>query len=716
MDAFSILILVTCAACLAAAVAALVRSRRRADRLLFAAGAALAAVWLFAVGSVRVSPSPIVALGRAHVVAALAPVLLMVWFAVTRSLARAPEGTWSGSRRVALVALTAVVGVGCWAGATGRLVLTAARTDGGFTLLLTEAGRYAALGMIGVCLLSLFQLEVTARSSSRRALAGIKHALIGVGAALLYHLFVLATAALYSRVEVAHVAAGTAPVLAGVGLVAWSVVRSRSGDERIVVGRPVFYASVTAFFAGAYLFVLGAAGWIAQERGWGPSSATVVSIVFAAVLLLVVFLLSTRTRRAIRRFIDSNFYTNRYDHRREWRRTSRALSGLTREGEILERVVDLVRDTFDGGPVIGATFERGPANVSIRAHRGLTRSLADAVADVDLIAALGDAEGPLRVSGSMLDPRLGAWHGRHGDALFAGGYDLAVPLGSNGDVIGAILMSPRDVDWRGYTREDLLLLELIGRQAGGALLAARLTNDLAASREMASLHRVSSFVVHDLKNSATGLRLMARNAEEHISEPDFQRDLIRSVSDTADAIARVIERVAGGASHAAASGGGTLEQATRAAARRAGADAPGSGLRVELSGNGELPLGRFASEVETVLANLIGNAASAMRGEGRVVVRAAPAANGRIVVTVEDSGPGVPRDLAESGELFAPFARGSSPTADPESGGVWNEDHGLGIGLYQCRALLEGLGGGIEHVPGESGATFRFWLPRAERR
>ncbi len=723
MDGFSVLILTTCAACLAAAGFALVRGRRRADRMWFAAAAALTAAWLFAAGSVRVSPTTFVAFGRVNVAATIAPLVPVPWLFVTLLLARGRGSGLLRSHRGLIVATIVLSAAASWAGAYGLLVGGVDRSVDGYVITLTSYGHYAALIMIGVCVMSLFNLEVTARSSAPAVLAGIKHSLIGIAAAIVYHVFVLSMALLYSSVRLPHLTAGAVPVLAALALVSWSVARRRFDDSRVSVGRPVFYTSLTAFIAGAYLLVLGAAGWVAREQGWGPSLATTVSLIFAAVLILAVFMFSIRTRRAIRRFIDTNFYVSRYDYRREWSRTSLALAGVTREVDILERVLGLMRETFDADPVVGATLERSGAGARVRARRGLTPALVEAVSDADLIDAFESGSGPLRIAGTTLDPLLRDWGDRHAGALGAGGYEVAVPLGANGGLIGVVLVSRSGSLRPGrYTHEDVLLLEMVGRQAGSTLLASRLAADLSATREMESLHRVSSFVVHDLKNSLSGLSLMVRNAERSIDDPAFQRDLIESVAETARGIERVIERVSGHAGGSGAASGdttwraadpvgaktapsGLLHAARRTplatvvaeAMRRAGVGASGSDVRVDLQTDGVGELGESAGAVSTVLENLLRNAADAMSGAGQVEVRAGNSSDGRLVVRVTDAGPGVPADMLESGELFAPFRSGTAS--------------GLGVGLYQCRVMLEELGGGIALVPGGSGASFEFWVP-----
>jgi len=706
MDGFSFLTLIVCVACLAAAVLALARGHRRADRLWFAVAAALTATWLFTAGSVRVSPTAYVAYGRVNVAAALAPLVPIPWLFATLLLAR-QRGTELLKRHRGLLAAAVVLSaLASWAGAYDILVEGVDREAGGYVISLTSQGRYAALVMIGVCVMSLFNLEVTARSSTPSTLAALKHALIGIAAAIVYHVFVLSMALLYSVVRLPHLTAGAVPILAALALVGWSMARRRLDESHVAVGRPVFYTSLTAFLAGAYLLVLGAAGWVAREQGWGPTLATTVSLIFAAVLILVVFMFSTRTRRAIRRFIDTNFYVSRYDYRREWSRTSLALAGVTRESDILERVLGLMRETLDADPVVGATLERGGVHPRVRARRGLTPGLVDAVSDPDLVEALEAKSGPLRIARGTMDPVLRDWGERHDAALGAGGYEVAVPLGANGGLIGVVFVSHSG--GRGparYTHEDLLLLEMVGRQAGSTLMASRLAADLSATREMESLHRVSSFVVHDLKNSVAGLSLMVRNAERLIDDPAFQRDLIESVAETAGGIQRVIDRVSGHTGGASADAAGliraeegvSLRSVVAAAVRRAGVGAPCSGVRVNVEVDDVDELCGSARTVGTVLENLLRNAVDAMAGTGMVDIRASGAAGRRLVLRVSDTGPGVSPDLVESGELFAPFR------TETESG--------LGVGLYQCRVMLEELGGGIALVPSDTGASFELWVP-----
>jgi signal transduction histidine kinase len=105
-----------------------------------------------------------------------------------------------------------------------------------------------------------------------------------------------------------------------------------------------------------------------------------------------------------------------------------------------------------------------------------------------------------------------------------------------------------------------------------------------------------------------------------------------------------------------------------------------------------------SGQLEVVLRNLLGNAAKYGSTGAHVT---AERIHGGVRVSVEDDGPGL--DLAPE-QLFRLFQRGRSAA---------RRAAGSGIGLFVCRALVEGMGGRIwaENLP-DGGAAFRFELGR----
>ena len=101
-------------------------------------------------------------------------------------------------------------------------------------------------------------------------------------------------------------------------------------------------------------------------------------------------------------------------------------------------------------------------------------------------------------------------------------------------------------------------------------------------------------------------------------------------------------------------------------------------------------------EMKKVVINLVINAVDATDGKGEIGIEVAT--DGQIArLTVQDSGCGMSREYI-SGQLFRPFRT--------------TKKKGLGIGLYQCRQIVEAHGGRIDaaSTPGK-GTEFSVGIP-----
>ena len=118
-------------------------------------------------------------------------------------------------------------------------------------------------------------------------------------------------------------------------------------------------------------------------------------------------------------------------------------------------------------------------------------------------------------------------------------------------------------------------------------------------------------------------------------------------------------------------------------------EVPRDGL---LTGDGEA--------LAEALANLLVNAAESMRGPGEVTLRAAEE-QGRVVITVTDTGPGIPGERLP--HIFEPF--------------VSFKEKGTGLGLAVAARIFEQHGATVAVRSGKQGTTFtiRFPAPRAPR-
>ncbi len=105
-----------------------------------------------------------------------------------------------------------------------------------------------------------------------------------------------------------------------------------------------------------------------------------------------------------------------------------------------------------------------------------------------------------------------------------------------------------------------------------------------------------------------------------------------------------------------------------------------------------------AGHLRQIVYNIVLNAAQAMNGRGRVLIRAHCAADGASTLTIEDNGPGIAPDHIE--DLFTPFF-----TTKPSG-------EGTGLGLAITRDLVREHGGEITAANRiEGGARFEIIFP-----
>lgn len=276
---------------------------------------------------------------------------------------------------------------------------------------------------------------------------------------------------------------------------------------------------------------------------------------------------------------------------------------------------------------------------------------------------------------------------------------LCAPLFANREVIGFILLGS-DLSGEPYSQDDFDLVKAIAAQAGVQIVNIRLTHDIMAMKEAEVLHKMSTFIIHDLKNLTNSLSLVSQNARGHLSDPEFQRDAIRTIDGTVTKMKALIERLK-------ESGGGLV-------LKREEADVKGL-LRKIISGmemrkgkdvaivdqTGIIPLVSIDSEaIEMVFMNLMTNAFEAV-GKNGVIKVASSISGGYISLIFEDNGKGIPREFMDK-SLFMPFKS--------------TKKNGFGVGLYQCKTILEAHGGLIEAKSEEGkGTVFTVKLPMIKK-
>ncbi|MFN3536102.1 MAG: ATP-binding protein [Brevundimonas sp.] len=256
-------------------------------------------------------------------------------------------------------------------------------------------------------------------------------------------------------------------------------------------------------------------------------------------------------------------------------------------------------------------------------------------------------------------------------------------------------------------------------QAAGTLARRRADEMAALARDLAkaeaearaSSRAKSEFLAvmsHEIRTPLNGVLGVAALMERQL-EQESLRPHLRTILDSGNSLLRLLTDALD--MSRAEAGMLSLEPApTRLTALaddlqalwRARADEKGLALTVACDAGDADWVEADETRLKQLLNNLIGNAIK-FTPEGRVEARiTARHQDGRVTLSacVDDTGPGVPRERAET--VFQPF----------NTGDATRQGAGAGLGLAICRQIVERMGGRIAAEASPlGGARFRFDLP-----
>jgi signal transduction histidine kinase len=219
--------------------------------------------------------------------------------------------------------------------------------------------------------------------------------------------------------------------------------------------------------------------------------------------------------------------------------------------------------------------------------------------------------------------------------------------------------------------------------------------------------RLSSFVVHDLKNPVAAMDLHAQVLLADKSLPESARDAALHIRTDARSLMRLILNLLDISK--SEEGRLTVRPAPIDLAKLAGevveaAEVVARAGEVSVTLAIDAPtLSADADLVRRVLENLLDNALRHTPKGGRVIV-AARKEDGATLLSVQDSGTGVSADMRE--KIFDPFVQLEKERRVATRAG-------RGLGLTFCRLAVEAHGGRIWVEDGDPGARFVVSLPAA---
>jgi len=409
---------------------------------------------------------------------------------------------------------------------------------------------------------------------------------------------------------------------------------------------------------------------------YGGTNGTVLAVIlaFGGAVAVAVGLVSGSLRSRVRKFINENFFSLKYDYRIEWEKVIHALSLNPSQGSA-ERVLRTLCELLDS-PGGALWIHRASWHQYLPSARLALASAFVPIPERDarLDPLRDDKTSYIVLDGSSGDEAAEAWRKDFPTAW------IVVALRYRSSVVGLAILAksraPKTLDW-----EDENLIRIVGLQLGAYLVQEETAQSLADARQLQEFNKRFAFIVHDIKNTIGQLSLLVRNAGQFGHNPEFRADMITTLGNAVERLQELLKSLTtvGEASVPGAKNPETIDLIAflREFTKEKGNLGQGVILDTRYNSLG-LKLAD-STNLRRVLEHVVANASDASDGKGPVEI-AVSTAREVVRIDITDHGRGM-TDAFVADELFRPLRS--------------TKDGGFGIGAYQARELMRDLGGDI---------------------
>ncbi|MCS3904340.1 putative PEP-CTERM system histidine kinase [Methylohalomonas lacus] len=550
------------------------------------------------------------------------------------------------------------------------------------------------IGHITIALLGLLLIEKLYSSTNPGRRWALKFMCFGIGGLFIYDLFMYSDALLFKGIDIYLMDARGAVNALCVPLIALSVARNPDWQLDLFVSRHVIYHSTVAVAAGVYMMTMALAGYYVRSFGgeWGPALQTI--FLFGAILILVILFFSTELRARLRVFLAKHFYRNKYDYREEWLGFARTLAENKDNSKIYETIIKAVAgvvkspggtlwlpDNEDCYVLSGNIGVHDAVNDDIPANKRFVRFMQDNTWIINLDEYRTDLS-------NFDDLEIPQW------IISCNSIWLVVPLLNKGSLTGFIMLQRphgnASFDW-----EDIDLLSTVSFQTAAYLDLLKTTEALSEARQFETFNRLSAFMVHDIKNIVAQLNFVTSNFPKYKENPEFLNDVMETITNASTKMNNLLGYL-GKDQVIISSAPQKLDIAVLIqhviGTRRISKPVP-------VLKNSDLNLFVRAEKdkLTSAIEHLIQNAQEAASEDGEVWI-SIDRQESLARIMIADDGHGMDEKFIKT-RLFKPF--------DTTKGNA-----GMGIGVYESREIIRGLGGSIKVISDCGiGTVFTITIP-----
>ena len=567
-----------------------------------------------------------------------------------------------------------VVSTLCWLGA----------------LLQPQGAKYLFSLFLLLNLWLLVLLEQLYRNADVKVKWALWSLIIALGMSTVFDFVLFAQAAMINQLDFSYWYARGFIAAVGMPLILISTRRIKNWSVNVFVSRDVVFYSSMLLISGLYLLLLALAGYVINYFGgaWGD----VVSIAFVILggTVLAALLVTERLRREVKVFITKHFFANRYDYRLEWLKSIDQLSNSNNDN-YYQTATQIICTSLN--------IEHGA--LVTKASTGTYKLIYQQDLDVESrhLHNLAPVDEFCQQHGWIIDVREYAsiensYPDLDLDIEFcrAQQIDIIIPIFKNDSVYGFFLLTlPTGRSLLNWEDRDLLFA--ISKQLSNYMSLNEATERLAESKQFDAFHRMSAFLVHDLKNIQAQLGLINANAKRHRDNPEFIDDVFETINSANERLDKVLKQLRNKQVAETAKKRISVNQLMARVVEQRNVASPKVTLEVSV----EIEIVIEQETFYSVLNHLVQNAQEATPVDGWVKLRAEFIAN-NLHISVLDNGCGMSSDFI-SNRLFKPF--------DTTKGNA-----GMGIGVYEAKQFIESAGGTMEVTSFEDeGSVFHLTIP-----
>ncbi|RKZ55679.1 MAG: PEP-CTERM system histidine kinase PrsK [Gammaproteobacteria bacterium] len=566
--------------------------------------------------------------------------------------------------------------------------------DGSF---IQQVDYLAGLSLL-VTIIGIVFVEQLYRNTRVEQKWAIKYLCLGLLGMYIYDFYMYSDALLYQRIDpVLWQARGFVYALS-VPLIGVSISRDPLWSPEIFVSRRVVFHTATLLTSGIYLLIMGAAGYYVRDFGgnWGLVAQAI--FLFLTILSLALILSSRRIRARLLVLVNKHFYPYKYDYREEWLRFIRTIAASSEEKRLHRNTIKSIAQIIDSpGGMLWLREDSGFfvcvdtwQMKKVTTREPTETSLPKFMEEHEFVISVDEFQQQPEVYKRLGQLELPGWVKKLQPWLI-------VPLIYNDLLIGFIVLDHAVARKKTFNWEDSDLLKTAARQVAAFLEQMNASEALAVARQFENFNKVSTYVVHDIKNLVAQLSLISSNAEKHKDNPLFMEDVFKTINNSVSKMNKMMDVLSGKVATSQSSKVNIISVLEELVHNR------------QISGGKPVPILGCEStsffvkadkaQLIAILGHLVQNAQDATDDNGKIIIYQ-KRSKGGVVIEIEDSGTGMSEEFIKS-ELFKPFK-------------TTKGTKGMGIGVYEAREIILAIGGQIE-VSSEVnvGTRFKLTIPAA---